>query len=160
MTPQQEHRTSRVKDGYDTVLRVIAVINAKFGTPSATKLLTTQVTQIDKGQNYEPDMEIFVPEHYGVEVKGMHVTWHRTTDEYDRINRLKLPRTQWFTLIKWCTEHDAEPLLIIEIKTKSIDIPFLYRKIKREPMALLSKRYAKNWISPNVWQILEIGEKL
>lgn len=160
MIEQKHSRRNRYKDGYDTVVRVVQYLNAKYGTCSATKLLATQVTQIDLGRNYEPDIEIYIPRHYGVEVKGMFTSWERDNGTRNVPSYLRLRTQQWLNLTEWCNRHNAKPLVIIEIKTRSKRIPYIYRKLNIEDMNKLLSQYKGNWITPNIWEILEIGEKL
>jgi hypothetical protein len=154
----------RTADGYAGVLRVIAVLNAKYDNTNAVRLVRQQVAEVGLGTNYEPDLEIFCPHHYGVEVKSMFAYYEREETSTHKGNRyssrLHLPRLQWFRLKEWCEKNNAKPLVIVELKTRNQHVPFIYRKLDTQKMDVLLSHYTDSWVSASTWEIVELGERL
>lgn len=121
-----------------------------------------QYIQIQPGTDYLPDLETFINGHAGLEIKGIHVSWTRTSDKCPRAGRLKLLRDQWAALVAWCKQHNAEPQLLVELKTLSHNCPYLYFRLKEEAVNKLIKRTnaRSKWILANIWELIEAGEKI
>lgn len=149
-------RSKQVKRGHETVSRVMKVI-ARFyriGEGAVTRF---------KDTCYTPDIAFIVPsinQKYGCEVKGMQSSWLRTDDNHRRTSRLKLPREQLNDLFMWCNENNAKPLLVVELKTLSHRLPYIYFQLESEALATLDRMYAKEHISPNIWEIIAMGHQI
>jgi len=152
-------RRKFIAQGQATIERLIAHMTSS-GASYKNNFPEKQLVEQKEGSWYKPDLEIFSPEHYGVEVKGMQVSWIRSSDKHPRAGRLKLTKSQWDSLLSWCKNNKATPLLIVELKTLCRRAPYLYFKIPEENVNKLAQKYKGEWVSGSIWEIIDLGEKI
>lgn len=154
-------RAERVNMGHETVLRVIERLTKVYGTFSYTNNFPEkQVTEQNSGSWGKPDLSLFIDgKHKLAEVKGIQVFWRASGDDYAKRGKLALSKTQWERLVEACAKNDGEPCVIVELKTRCSQSPYLYFMLSQEVIETWKKRYGE-WISPSVWEIIDLGEKL
>jgi hypothetical protein len=62
-------------------------------------------------------------------------------------------------LVEASAKNGGNPCVIVELKTRCSQSPYLYFMLSQEVIEAWKKRYGE-WISPSVWEIIELGEKL
>ncbi len=161
------NRGAFVAMGKETVDRVIerllTLTPENKGRPQIGNFFSMkQHIQKQPGTNYLPDLEHFINGHYGLEIKGITVSWLRNSDKFSRAGRLKLLKDQWTCLVEWCKREHAEPRLVIELKTLSQTAPYLYFQLGPSAIKQLFDRTGKDalWINASIWDLIDLGEKL
>lgn len=156
----EDPRPLHVLRGINTLKRVVELLNSLH---SVGQEKWHQNCQIDSGTNYEPDLELWLNfQHYGVEVKGVNVSWTRYYDATQHIGRMSMRKNQWTHLKKWCKKHNAEPLVIVELKTKAKRVPFLYYVLDTNAMGIIAKfsNPQASWFNVNIFEIIKYGKPL
>ena len=149
-------RAKQPARGHETVSRVMMVIARYYRIDQGA------ITRF-KDSCYTPDLAFIKGtsnQKYGCEVKGMQVSWLRHDDDHRRTSRLKLPREQLNDLFMWCNENNAKALVVVELKTLSHRLPYIYFQLEAEALSKLDKMYAKEFISANVWEIIAMGHQI
>lgn len=154
-------RAERVKEGHETVLRIIERLTKVYGNFSYTNNFSEkQITEQNSGSWGKPDVDAFINgKRKLVEAKGLQVFWRVSSTSYEKRGKLALTKTQWEALLEYAKKNGGEPCLIVELKTRCTQAPYLYFIISREVVDAWKTRYGE-WISPSVWEIIDLGEKL
>lgn len=104
---------------------------------------------------------------FACEVKGMRITWQRRQKDIGkRTSRLKLPSIQWEELVTYSKAEEQKekeqmiPIVIVELKTTSRRVPYLYFVLDVDALTKLKGLYRGNWISATVWEIIAYGLQL
>jgi len=156
----EDPRPLHVQRGINTVKRVVDFLN---GLHCVGQEKWHQTCQIDSGTNYDPDLEVWLDfQHYGVEVKGLQVSWTRYYDATQHVGRMSMLKDQWDHLKQWCKKHNAKPIVIVELKTKCQRVPFLYYLLHSNAMQELHKfsNPQSVWFNVSVWEIIKYGQPL